>query len=120
MSVSCELLSSALFLSSVQFSIGSVLLSSTYSVRNFSKDQDTLNNGCGALKEYETVAFIWMIIVALFLVYSHGLKGLIIGLIFNILVIGWIHWRYCIAFKDACKKHNLRHPNVWFGSKYRN
>ena len=43
----------------MQFSIGSVEMSSKFSVKNFSKDQHTLQNAAGALSDYMKIGLMW-------------------------------------------------------------
>lgn len=108
-----ELISSALLLASMQFSIASVEMSSTFSVKNFSKDPATLRNAVHALAEYLSVAVFWMLIVSLYLFYGHGVKGLVLGLFFNLVFITWLYVQYHNAFEEACNVHRLEPYHIW-------
>jgi hypothetical protein len=46
-----EMFGEAILLASMQFAIGSVEMSSKFSVKNFSKDQETLQNAADALSD---------------------------------------------------------------------
>ena len=48
----------AIVFASIQFSIGSVEMSSKFSVMNFSKDQETLQNAAYALTDYLKIALL--------------------------------------------------------------
>ena len=54
-----EMLGEAILLASMQFAIGSVEMSSKFSVKNFSKDQDTLQNAADALSDYMKIGLMW-------------------------------------------------------------
>lgn len=108
-----KLISKAIFYSSIQASIGSVEMSSKFSVKNFSKDQDTLDNAVDALKNYIWIASVWTVGTMLTLYASYGLIGIIVGLIANAVMMGWIIISYMIAFKDAAEKYNLKVPPIF-------
>ena len=54
-----KMLGQSIFYSSIQAAIGSVEMSSKFSVINFCKDQETLQNAADALKNYMFVAVMW-------------------------------------------------------------
>jgi uncharacterized membrane protein (GlpM family) len=103
----------ALFLASLQASIGSVEMSSKFSVKNFSKDQETLTNAIYALRGYLIVAAVWCIATMLVLYSSHGLTGALWALGANAIFVGWIYLSYMYAFKDAANKHGLNNHGVF-------
>jgi hypothetical protein len=76
-----KMLGEAILYSSIQFSIGSVELSSKFSVKNFSTDQLTLQNAADALMDYIKVSLIWAIGVTLLLFSKYGVIGAITSLI---------------------------------------
>jgi hypothetical protein len=97
----------AILLSSISFSIASVEMSSKFSVINFSKDQDTLDNAIAALKEYILIGAFWAIGCVLVLYANHGMKGAIAGFVCNIFVLSWIWLSYQRAFSSAKLKNGL-------------
>ena len=99
-----ELLGEAILLASIQFSIGSVEMSSKFSVKNFSKDQKTLQNAADSLCDYLKIAFIWTLGVTLLLYSKFKLYGLIAGIVTNLIVTLWIYISYMTAFKSAAAK----------------
>jgi hypothetical protein len=98
-----------------QYSLASVEMSSSFSVCNFSTNQVILNNAARALKNYLTIGFIWAAVVGVLMYFQFGVKGLIIALLFNALIMLWMWWSYSTAFKHCCRKHNLEYPCLWFG-----
>lgn len=105
--------SKAIFYASIQASIGSVEMSSKFSVMNFSKDQETLQRAADALRSYIIVAMIWTIGTILALYASHGVYGGIIGGIANLVMMLWIYLSYLKAFQYAAKEHGLKEPVVF-------
>jgi tetrahydromethanopterin S-methyltransferase subunit D len=97
---------------SMQFAIGSVEMSSKFSVKNFSKDQNTLQNAADALSDYLFVAALWTIGLSMLFYAKHGKIGAIIMLITNLIIISWIYFSYVNAFKYAAKLNNLKEPNI--------
>ena len=106
------LLGEAILLASMQFSIGSVEMSSKFSVRNFSKDQDTLQNAADALSDYLRIGLLWTIGLTILFYAKYDKIGAIICLLSNILIITWIYYSYVLAFDCASKKYNLKSPSV--------
>jgi len=100
-----KMLGEAILYSSIQFSIGSVEMSSKFSVKNFSTDQDTLQNAADALMDYIRISFIWTIGVTLLLYSKYGALGAITSLIANGVVVAWIYYSYIEAFKVAIVKN---------------
>ena len=103
----------AIFYSSIQASLGSVEMSSKFSVMNFSKDQDTLQRAADALRSYMIIAVVWTVGTILALYASHGICGAWIGLASNVVMIAWIYFSYIKAFDAAAKEYNLQKPTVF-------
>ncbi len=99
--------------SSIQFSIASAAMSSVFSVINFSKEQDILDNAADSLRGYMYIAAIWTMGNMLIQGSQSGRVGAIIALIGNLICISWIYASYIYAFKTAAKKYNLKEPKVW-------
>jgi hypothetical protein len=102
----------AIFYASIQASIGSVEMSSKFSVMNFSKDQETLQRAADALKSYMIVGSIWTAGTILALYSSNGWCGAWVGLGANLVMMGWIFVSYLKAFRDAAARYNLEVPVV--------
>ncbi len=102
----------AILLASMQFAIGSVEMSSKFSVRNFSKDQETLQNAADALSDYLRIGLLWTFGLTLLFYAKHDTIGAIIALITNLLIIAWIYFSYLTSFEYAAKANNLGLPTV--------
>lgn len=109
-----EMIGDALILASIQFSIGSVEMSSKFSVKNFSKSQEVLNNAADALAEYLKIAFIWTFGIALLMYLNFGLTGIFYSVGSNAVVVYWIYHSYYVSFAEAAKENNLILPSLRF------
>ena len=107
-----KMLGEAILLASIQFSIGSVEMSSKFSVKNFSKDQETLQNAADALSDYLKIGIFWTIGVTIMLYSNHGVPGAISAVTINLLIIMWIYVSYIQSFKMASQKYNLIMPRI--------
>jgi hypothetical protein len=105
-------LGEAILLASMQFSIGSVEMSSKFSVKNFSKDQETLQNAADALSDYMKIGILWTIGLSILFYARYDKFGAAMTVIINILIIAWIYFSYINAFDVACKNNNLKCPIV--------
>lgn len=106
------LVGEVILLASMQFSIGSVEMSSKFSVKNFSKDQETLQNGADALMDYTRIGLIWTIALSLLFFSRHGMVGFMLCMSANLAIMLWIYCSYIHAFKMAMKKYGLRYPVI--------
>lgn len=102
----------AILLASMQFAIGSVEMSSKFSVRNFSKDQETLQNAADALSDYLRIGLLWTIGLTMLFYAKHDKIGAIIALITNLLIIAWIYYSYLASFEYAATTNKLVLPTV--------
>lgn len=107
-----RLMGNAILLASIQASIGSVEMSSKFSVVNFSKDQRTLQAAADALTGYLIIGIIWMIGAILINFGQYGVPGLFASLIANLVIIGWIVGSYLVAFQTAVKQYGLKYPKL--------
>ena len=105
-----KMIGEAILYSSIQFAIGSVEMSSKFSVKNFSKDKETLNNAIEALYDYIKIASIWTLGVAILLYSSYGIMGFLVGVIANLVIIIWIYMSYLEAFRIAANKYGFECP----------
>ena len=108
-----KMIGEAIILASIQFSIGSVEMSSKFSVKNFAKDQETLQSAAVALGEYMKIAMIWTIGIAILLYLNFGIHGAIYALVSNFIVVYWIYSSYVNSFNHAIKKYNLKKPKIF-------
>lgn len=111
--------SKAIFLASIQSSIGAVEMSSKFSVLNFSKDQATLQRAADALRSYMIIAVIWTIGTVLSLYASHGACGGWVGFAANAVMMAWIYFSYTTAFKTAARENHLQIPIVFSSTDWK-
>lgn len=109
-----RILGNAIFYSSIQAAIGSVEMSSKFSVINFAKDQETLQNAADALRNYLYIAALWTLATVLVLYSQYGMRGVVAGSLANLGYVGWIYFSYIHAFKMAAEKYDLKEPTVFF------
>lgn len=107
-----KLMGNAILLASIQASIGSVEMSSKFSVVNFSKDQSTLQGAADALTGYLFIGTIWMIGSIFINFGQYGWPGFYASLVANIIIIGWIVGSYIQAFNIAVKRYGLKFPKI--------
>ena len=107
-----EMFGEAILLASMQFAIGSVEMSSKFSVKNFSKDQDTIQNAADALSDYLRIAVVWTVGLGVLFYARYNAAGVIMSLITNILIVAWIYYSYIHSFEVAAKMYNLEMPKV--------
>lgn len=105
-----KMVAKAIFYASIQASIGSVEMSSKFSVMNFSKDQETLQRAADALNSYILIGTVWTLGTMLALYASYDLMGALVGFLANAVMMGWIFASYIHAFKLAAKNYDLEEP----------
>lgn len=102
----------ALLFAGIQFSLGSVEMSSKFSVKNFAKNQETLNNAVDALRDYVIIGIIWLIGNGLVFYSNYGWPGLLSSFSANMAFILWIYLSYYASFRAAAKSNNLIVPSL--------
>jgi len=107
-----KMLGEAILYSSIQFAIGGVEMSSKFSVKNFSKDQETLQNAADALSDYLKIACLWTLGVTILLFSNYGISGAFTSIVVNLAIIAWIYFSYINAFQIAVTKSGLQMPRV--------
>jgi len=108
-----KVIGKALILASIQSALGSVEMSSKFSIINFAKDQDTLQNGMNALTSYIVVAIVWTIGSACTLYANYGVRGAFWAFTANMIMLLWIVISYLHAFKKAADSYNLEYPDLF-------
>ena len=103
----------AILFASMQFAIGSVEMSSKFSVKNFSKDQTTLQHAADALSDYLFIGMVWTLGTCMMFWGNYGMKGAIINFIANIVIMYWILHSYRRAFEYACENSKLEYPQLF-------
>lgn len=103
----------SLLLATILVSVGSVEMSSRFSVKNFAKDQETLQSACDALSSFIVIGVIFAIGATLTLYNTFGTKGGLICGAVCLFVMLWIVISYMHAFKHAAEKYNLKSPKLF-------
>jgi hypothetical protein len=101
------ILGKSILFASMQFAIGSVEMSSKFSVKNFSTAQEVLDNAVIALRDYLIVGCLWMIGTCLIFYTNYGVKGFLINVGTNMMIMYWIYASYLHAFQSAAQQNNL-------------
>ena len=109
---SLEALGEAILLSSISFSIGSIEMSSKFSVKNFSKDQETLQNAADALMDYMKIGTLWAAGCMMVMYAKYGNEGLLYSAVMNAVILSWVYVSYKKAFYSATQKYNLVMPTL--------
>ena len=105
-----KLIGKSILFASMQFAIGSVEMSSKFSVKNFSKDQDTLQNAADALSDYLIIGLLWTFGTCLIFYANYRWNGVILNTSINFAIMYWIYWSYIKSFNSACVKYGLKPP----------
>jgi hypothetical protein len=105
-----KLIGKSILFASMQFAIGSVEMSSKFSVKNFSKDQDTLQNAADALSDYLIIGLLWTFGTSLIFYANYKWNGVILNTVINFAIMYWIYWSYIKSFNSACDKYGLVSP----------
>lgn len=108
-----KVIGEGVLLASIQVALGSVEMSSRFSVLNFSKDQETLQNAANALSAYIVIGTIWAVGTILIMWSSYGITGLLSALFCNLLIMTWISVSYVYAFKRSALKYGLEEPKMF-------
>ena len=110
--LTAKIIGKGILLASIQVAIGSVEMSSKFSVLSFAKDQDTLQRAADALTSYIIIGTFWAIGSSLVLYGSYGMLGILSSMISNLFIMAWIVFSYLHAFQKACDRFNLQFPSM--------
>jgi hypothetical protein len=111
--LTAKIIGKGILLGSIQVAIGSVEMSSKFSVLSFAKDQDTLQRAADALTSYIVIGLFWAIGSSLVLYGSYGRLGVVSGIASNLFIMLWIIGSYLHAFKKAADRYNLEYPKMF-------
>ena len=111
--LTAKMIGKGMLLGSILLAIGSVEMSSKFSVLSFAKDQDTLQRAADALTSYIVIGLFWAIGSSMVLYGSYGRLGMISGIASNLFIMIWIIGSYLHAFKKAADRFNLQYPKMF-------
>lgn len=103
----------AILFASMQFAIRSVEMTSKFSIKAFSKDQDTLQHAADSLSDYIFMGLCWTLGTSMIFWGNYGMKGVLINLIANLFFMSIIISGYKRALKYACQKGDLQFPELF-------
>jgi hypothetical protein len=103
-----KVIGKSLFYASIQVAISSMEMGSKYVVKDFIKDQRTLDEMISSLKTYIIVGVIWLTATAFILHSDYGMTGLVCGVIANLVIMSWLYVGYYRTIRKAARKYNLR------------
>jgi hypothetical protein len=113
-----RVLGKAILLGALQSSIGSVELSSTYSVNNFSKDQATLQRAADSLTAYIVIGSLWTLGCMAILGAQYSAKGAFFAFAINGVMMLWLVCRYIRTFQQVTQRENLQMPTLFASSAF--
>jgi hypothetical protein len=108
-----KILGKAILLASIQSALGSIEMSSKFTLLSISKDEDDLQKVADALSSYILLGIFWTIGSVAILYSNYGLTGFWAALITNLIILCWIIYYYISAIGRACKKHNMPCPKLF-------
>jgi hypothetical protein len=108
-----KVLGKAILLGALQSSIGSVELSSTYSINNFSKDQATLQRGADSLSAYIVIGTLWTIGCMAILGAQYSWEGALFAFGINAAMMLWLICRYIRTFQQVVEREKLQMPTLF-------
>ena len=112
-----KIIGKSILFASMQFAIGSVEMSSKFSVKNFSTSDDVLQNACDALCDYLIIGLLWTLGTSLIFYTSYKWNGVIINVSINFAIMYWIYWSYMKSFEYAMSKNKLSPPTLFLQYK---
>jgi len=108
-----KLIGKSILFASMQFAIGSVEMSSKFSVKNFSTSDDVLQNACDALSDYLIIGLLWTLGTSLIFYAGYQWQGVMVNTVINFFIMYWIYWSYQKSFRYAVDRHHLSHPEMF-------
>mgnify|MGYP000962884839 CR=1 FL=1 len=108
-----KIVGDSLFYAAIIFSLGSVEMSSKFSVINFAKDQATLDRARDALESFIYVSAVWIVATVLSLYASYSWCGAAFALLFGCIITASIIWSYFKSFEQAANEYKLKYPETF-------
>lgn len=108
-----KIIGKSILLAGFLVALASVEMSSRFSVLNFAKDSQVLQNAANALSSFLFIGIVWAIGSTAVLYSSYGISGLVAGFVSNGIILAWIYGSYMSAFMRAAKENNLDPPKMF-------
>lgn len=108
-----KIIGKSILLAGFLVALASVEMSSRFSVLNFAKNDDVLQNAANALSSFLFIGIVWSLGSTAVLFSSYGSAGLLAGVVSNGIILAWIYLSYMSAFMRAAKENNLTPPKMF-------
>ena len=108
-----KIVGKSILLAGFLVALASVEMSSRFSVLNFAKSNDVLQNAANALSAFTVIGLIWAIGSTAVLYSSYAIPGLVAGIISNGIILAWIVVSYRAAFDRAAVENGLDTPKMF-------
>jgi hypothetical protein len=108
-----KVIGKSILLAGFLVALASVEMSSRFSVLNFSKSDEILQNACNALSAFMVIGMVWAAGSTAVLYASYERLGLIAGVISNGIILFWIYASYTAAFARSSRENNLKMPKMF-------
>jgi hypothetical protein len=108
-----KIVGKSILLAGFLVALASVEMSSRFSVLNFAKDDQILQNAANALSAFMFIGMIWAVGSTAVLYSSYGGPGVLAGIISNGIILAWIFLSYYAAFERAASERGLTRPAMF-------
>lgn len=108
-----KIIGKSILLAGFLVALASVEMSSRFSVLNFAKNDQVLQNAANALSSFLFIGLVWAVGSTAVLYSSYGISGLCAGLVSNGIILAWIYGSYMSAFMRAAKDNGLTPPKMF-------
>ncbi len=108
-----KIVGKSILLAGFLVALASVEMSSRFSVLNFAKSNEVLQNAANALSAFTVIGLVWAVGSTAVLYSSYNMPGLLAGIISNGAILAWIIISYRAAFDRAASENNLAPPKMF-------
>lgn len=108
-----KVIGKSILLAGFLVALASVEMSSRFSVLNFAKNDDILQNAANALSAFMVIGMLWAVGSTCVLYSSYSTIGLVAGFVSNGIILAWIYISYNAAFNRAARENNLKRPEMF-------
>jgi hypothetical protein len=108
-----KIVGKSILLAGFLVALASVEMSSRFSVLNFAKSNDVLQNAANALSAFTVIGLIWAVGSTAVLYSSYAVPGFVAGVISNGIILAWIIVSYRAAFDRAASENGLERPKMF-------
>jgi H+/gluconate symporter-like permease len=108
-----KVIGKSILLAGFLVALASVEMSSRFSVLNFSKSDEILQNAANALSAFMFIGTVWAFGSTLVLYSSYETIGMVAGIISNGVIMAWVYFSYKAAFDRAARENNLTPPKMF-------